>query len=106
MRVRALLLFLALCTFCVQQWAERTHQHGAIAASVSVSAPLGSSGEGSGSTCLLCQIASHAATAGPPAVPLGMVLAARLYSIRLPAGSDVQVAATAAHAWHSRGPPV
>lgn len=99
----ALLLFL-LVAFGAQQWALQTHVHTPGGGEAAVSAPAGDTGDARHAGCLLCQAASHAGVAAPPAV-LRLVEPGFLFSIRLPAGSDSGVPSRPAHAWYSRGPP-
>jgi hypothetical protein len=102
---RILLLLLLLGAVSAQQWAVQAHWHAISSSSAaSVSAPAGDAGGLPEQGCLWCQVASHAGAAAPPAVQWSGVCTDHLF-VRLTAESVLDVPASPAHAWHSRGPP-
>jgi hypothetical protein len=103
------LLLLVLCALGVQQGAAQGHWHAAEAEISSVpgsSSPVDDSGNGlPGHDCVLCQIASHAGAAAPPAVWAGLPTTDTSSAIRLAASVPAAFSSPPAWAWQSRGPP-
>lgn len=103
------LLLLVLCAFGMQQWAAHTHWHVAEAESSQApgSLPADDSGNGlPGHDCVLCQIASQAGAAAPPAVWAGLPAADTASAMQLAAGVPSAFRSPPAWAWQSRGPPL
>lgn len=103
-QLRLALLMLLLAATSAQQLVAQTHWHYLPGVSAAVAAPSDESGAGTTDSCLLCQIASHAGTAAPPAeFHLFVVSPALVAEVVSYHQADVPVAP--AHAWQSRGPP-
>jgi hypothetical protein len=104
-RLRIALLLLVLAATTVQQLVAQTHWHYLPGVSAAMATPSNDSGTRTPDNCLLCQIASHAGAAAPPAELT--LFAPRPVLVAEPVShhqADVPVAP--AHAWQSRGPPL
>ena len=104
---RICLLLLVLVTATAQQLIARTHWHQLAIAQVntSSSSPLSPAPDTRHADCLLCQIASHAGAAAPPAAMPQALVASNVREQLVPQAHYPVSILRPAHAWQSRGPP-
>jgi hypothetical protein len=106
-RVRAwslALALLAIFAMSAQQLVAQTHWHAAVQVAAGAGAPVPDQGHSRHDNCLLCQVASHASAAAPPATLLRLV-AVEEFVVRVAEIRQLVLLPLPAHDWQSRGPP-